>query len=1104
MRDEKAAFEKVQLERKSVVIPTYVPFAPDKNPIFHEKRAYQGAHGRIYPLPVTDKLSHEKVDKEYDSVTLENEYIKIMVLPEIGGRIHIGQDKTNGYNFIYHNTVIKPALIGIAGSWCSGGIEFNWPQHHRPTTFLPVETALTENEDGSKTAWVGEVEPLYGLKSEAGVTVCPGRSYLKVKVRAYNPTPFPQPFMWWANLGVHCNEDYKIVFPQDIKYLAFHDKAFISSWPMVEDRMTETPGVAYDGSWFKNHMPAGSFMVMDGSSEYDFIEGYDVGKQAGTVHVADRHISPGKKLFTWGNADSAKAWRGNLTDKDGYYLELMTGVYTDNQPDFSWMQPYETRTFEQVWYPVRDIGFVKNATVDAAVSMELEGGRISVGYYATGEFEKATVVVKAGDSVIFEQKLNIDPAHPFKAELNRPEGLEDSQLFTAIYSASGCELVSFRPIKPDETAKPEARTPSPEPKDIALNDELYIHGLHIEQYRHHSLEASDYYREALRRDPGDIRCNNAMGLLEMRAGRFEGAEAYFRKALERLKSRDTNPYDGEPEFNLGLALRFQRKHDEAYKRFYKATWNYAWKSPAFHALAEIDCMRGDFETALKHVDDALTTNAESIASLDLKSAILRHLGRASEAFAFAKQTLALDSLDHRAQFESYFADGCGDAARATIIASMVGKAEAYIGAALAYDAAGMVDEAGAVLEMYIAQCAGAVYPMAYYFMAGLCHERKNNVAALEWEKKAEAACPDYCFPNRLEYIVMLHFATQVNPEGAKAWYYLGNLYYDKMRYDDAILCWEKSRALDASFSIVHRNLAHAYFNKRKEYTRAVDSMKKAFEVCGGDPRLLFELLQALKNANAATVEERLKLIEGKEALVAERNDCYVEMLILLLQAGRLDEAAAKIMDHVFDIYEGGEGKLVRVYEWISILRGVKLLNGGKNGEALQCIKNSLTLPEAFHEGRNVFNSMNHVHYWAGLAAEAAGDAGAAAECFRAAAAYVPRPGEATFYRGLAFRKLGEVENAEKTFRALLTEGEALVAKGGRYDFFATGTPTPPPFEQDREKFNLCEGQYMKALAHIGLGQAEDGQWELEDVLARNASHLGAWLHAGRAGVCILR
>ena len=135
--------EQVKISDTTLVIPTYGVGKPDKNPQFIEKRVYQGSSGKVYPYPVITSIKDTKEDKSYKAVIIENEYIKVTVLPELGGRIQYAQDKTNGYDFVYRNDVIKPALVGLTGPWISGGIEFNWPQHHRPTTSVQSITVLS-------------------------------------------------------------------------------------------------------------------------------------------------------------------------------------------------------------------------------------------------------------------------------------------------------------------------------------------------------------------------------------------------------------------------------------------------------------------------------------------------------------------------------------------------------------------------------------------------------------------------------------------------------------------------------------------------------------------------------------------------------------------------------------------------------------------------------------------------------------------------------------------------------------------------------------------------------------------------------------------------
>lgn len=194
-------------------IPTYVPAPPDKHPMFLEKRVYQGSNGKVYPLPFTDRIAETTTDRQWQAVWLENRYLRVMILPEIGGRIHMARDRTNDYDFIYRQTVIKPALVGLAGPWISGGIEFNWPQHHRPATFLPVEYQVEDHADGSRTVWLGDHDPVARMKGMHGVCLHPDEAVIELKVRVYNRTVLSQTFLWWANVATRVHESYQSFFP---------------------------------------------------------------------------------------------------------------------------------------------------------------------------------------------------------------------------------------------------------------------------------------------------------------------------------------------------------------------------------------------------------------------------------------------------------------------------------------------------------------------------------------------------------------------------------------------------------------------------------------------------------------------------------------------------------------------------------------------------------------------------------------------------------------------------------------------------------------------------------------------------------------------------
>ncbi|MEN0021467.1 MAG: DUF5107 domain-containing protein, partial [Planctomycetota bacterium] len=351
----------VQVRRERMTIPTYEIGEPDRNPMFLEKRVYQGSSGAVYPHPVVEDIAREKRDVEWDAVVLENRFLKIVVLPELGGRVQIALDKTNNYNFVYHNRVIKPALVGLAGPWISGGIEFNWPQHHRPNTYGPVDCDIERHDDGSVTVWCHEIDRMRGTRGTHGLRLRPDRAYLEIDVRLHNRTRMPQTFLWWANPACAVDDNHQSIFPPDVHAVMDHGKRDVSSFPIATGeyyKVDYSPGT--DISRYRNIPVPTSYMAYH--SNYNYVGSYDWGREAGLLHVANRHVSPGKKQWTWGHGDFGQAWDRHLTDEDGPYIELMCGVFTDNQPDFTWLAPGEQKNFTQYFMPYKGVGRVGNAT----------------------------------------------------------------------------------------------------------------------------------------------------------------------------------------------------------------------------------------------------------------------------------------------------------------------------------------------------------------------------------------------------------------------------------------------------------------------------------------------------------------------------------------------------------------------------------------------------------------------------------------------------------------------------------------------------------------------------------------------------------------------
>ncbi|MBO5199846.1 MAG: DUF5107 domain-containing protein [Clostridia bacterium] len=1047
--------KKVTAEKVRQVIPTYIPKKANDLPMFFENKPYQGASGRLYPIPYSDGITDEKKDVEYEVYNLENEYIKTQVLPEIGGKILRGYDKVGSHDFIYYNEVIKPALVGLAGAWISGGIEFNWPQHHRPTTFMPLEAVIEENPDGGKTVWTGEVEPFGRMKGMAGITLDAGRSYIKAKIRVYNRTAMPQLFMWWANLAVPVNDDYRTVFPPDCEWVNDHDRRAVLEWPIAKGvYKTARPydfGEGTDLSHYSAVKVPSSYLISQGQTDMDFIAGYDVGINKGIATVANHHISPGKKMWHWGIGDFGDMWCNNLTDENGPYIELMTGVYTDNQPDFTWIAPYETREFEQYWYPIRDIGEVKNASIDAAVNMEKREEGLFVGFNVTGEFKNATVRVTAKDKVLFTDTCDMTPEASYMKTLDMGE-TDFDDITVSLISEEGKVLVAYKPYIRGQKQPIEPRLPVKRPCEIETVEELYINGYHLEQYKQHNYKPEAYYLEGIKRDAGDIRCNTSMARLCLKNGESKKCVDYCDVAIKRLTSRNEHPTDTEAFYLKGLALTYLGEEKAAYDILYKAAWNYTHRSAAMFELACLDVKQGDYTAALLKLEESLGLNYGHTKAVNLKTAILRRMDMAA-AEKNARASAADDLLDLFALIElSHFEDATDK------IAQFAAKAENILDVATDYMKAGLYEDALYALNFYEGE-----YPLVEYYKAYLL----NDAAYI---KKAEAMDTGYCFPSRLEDIAVLRWAIDTNLAAENACYYLGSLYYDRFRYDEAAEIWEEGTRRGGKQGKIWRNLALYYFDKAGKPQKAKECLEKAL-LYKDDPRLLLEYQQLLKNMNYSP-EERLAVYDKYPHLLAQRDDCYLDRLTLVSQTGRFEEAIELARVKRFHIYEGGEGKLTKQHAWMHVLYGKELLEAENYAKAEKILLDGVNMPKSYGEAKTFFNQEAHIFYYLGILAEKQGNTAEAQKAFTQAAIYKAAVSEISLFRALALKKLGKDDEAEAVLDEMLAVAENFIKNCDLRTYYGVGSPSPMPFEYDIEKNNLTDGNVLKAFALLGKGEVE--------------------------------
>jgi tetratricopeptide (TPR) repeat protein len=1085
---------------KKVTIPTYKIGNPDSFPMFYEKRVYQGSSGKVYPFPIIDKIFDHKEEIEYEAVYLENEYLNIMVLPSLGGRIQRAFDKTNQYDFVYYNEVVKPALVGLAGPWISGGIEFNWPQHHRPSTFSKVEFQISKSED-KVSCHISEIDAMYGTKCHVTYTLYKGRAYLEIQGTLYNSTDFPQTFLWWANPAVAVNDDTQSIFPPDVTAVYDHGKRDVSEFPIAKGtyyKVDYSKGVNI--SRYKNIPVPTSYMAY--RSDYNFIGNYDYQKKAGLLHVANHHIAPGKKQWTWGNGHFGQTWDRHLTDKNGPYIELMTGVYTDNQPDFTWLAPKESKTFTQYFMPYKEIGAIKNANEKIAISVESKEKQVIVGIYVTQKMKNLKVVIKFDNQENVVAVTDLSPTETKFVNFEVPS--KPLSFEVSILSHQNETLINYEnKVILEEIPDPAKK--APKPHEITSLDELYMTAVHLEQNRHATYNAEDYYLEGLKRDAQDIRINTAYGRLLLSKGLFQESMQYFDRAISRLFRYNERPYDAAVLYYKALAKMYLNQDKEAYDLFYKATWSFPWKSQSYLNLAKIDVKRAlekisvekyqdaisDLDIGLEHIKSGLIYNQNCTNSKTLMFTILRLKGELGQFKNSLKQAMIDDPLNVIFLYEALIT---GQVSTESVLHAINGLSKNLFEITDYYESLGALKEAINTLNLFKDEVNQD--PMIYYKLS-MYHDILGNKDEFTKNLRVAESMRDIlCFPNTLNAKKALEYVISKNKSLFLAQYLLGNLYYDKRVYQKAIQLWKDSIANQKDFEKPYRNLGIAYYNKLHDTEKAFVSYQEAISIKPNQPRLLYEYDQLRKRMNIHP-KERIKKLEQFKHILNERDDLYLEYITVLNLLERHDEALKSISNHWFHVWEGGEGKVREQFVIANLELAKKELS--KNPHvAIQYLENALSYPMNLGEGKLIGSLDAHLHYYLGLVYEQIDQKKSIDHYIKASSGssniefsmfYNDQPVDAIFFQGLSLIKLNCLEKANQIFKILLNYANQEHGQI-EIDYFAVSLPNYLIFDDDIQKKFDHFIKYVKALSLYGFQKKKEALNIYQEITKENPSFQG--------------
>jgi tetratricopeptide (TPR) repeat protein len=974
----------VRVQEIALKIPTYLIGPDDPNPPLWDLR--------VYPYPLQTDITRKKSLQTHRVVEMENDYIKVLILPDIGGRILAALDKTNNnFDFIYYNQVIKPGLVALRGAWLSGGIEWNFPTlGHTVNTYSPVNYKIMKNADGSATCVVGTEEWVRRMKWEVFITIYPDRSYFKTRIRLSNRTLTHNNGYFWANAATHAFDDTRVIFPPT-DYTYGGGRSSPVPWPVFNGK---------DVSWYKNTESAHDFFC---GVPGDYNGAYNFEKENGTVHYAFRHESPGKKFWTWGTAPSGAIWEGLLTDANGQYIEVQAGRLL-TQGDTWIFEPHLVEQWEEWWYPVKNMhGFVK-ANPDAALNLEVKDRGLFIALNTTAVFEDAEVKVLCGEKPIFREKLSISPAGSYRRDILLEANCGDYEIRVA--DKTGKEIISYGTQKTAIPA-PELQ-PSFPAGEGGSAEEILLQGYYA--LKHWNLESAlELFSQAWEKEPGLIPAGRWLGILYYKTGKT--AEALG--LLERVLKRDEDDYTAR--YYRALAKIRLGRDERTEEDLYQVSRRAAYKHVAPYVLAGLENRKENYAAAAELLRACLKHNPDDTKARAMLAASLRHLGSTEEAEKLLIAALNDDPLDPLALVEKKMLSGTSE------LGLLRSDPQYYLEAATDYLEMGLRGDARRTLEIYLEQEKAVSYPIVYYYLGSICQDLGEKEKAREHFTKAAACSPDYVFPFRTETEDVLKAALEANPSDWKALYYLGNLLTSELRWEEGLECFERAARLSPAVAPLYRNLGEIYARKFRDRAKAQTMYEKAVAFSPEDFRLYVALdeLYAI-NKNSASRE----ILYKKAPLRVKENFSYILRRALYFVDTDQPRRALDILEsNTFLPWEGWTGGR-EVYVFAHLENAYALIEKKKYREALKSLEAAQEYPENLGTGRPPHPVFAREDFLSGLCYQRMGEKQRAESLFQKAAQVSGEVlSEISYYRALAAKNLGKVEEARALLEKINEESE---------------------------------------------------------------------------------
>ena len=983
----------VRVWEGTLTVPTY-PWEEDINPKFWalETGAKLSTTVRgaiVYPYVMQDHLLRGKpIDRQYKALFLENEYLRVVCLPELGGRLHSVLDKTRNQEMFHLNRVIKPGMIAMRGAWISGGVEWNsGPHGHTVTVLSPVNALTGRNPDGSCYLEISNCEQIFRTRWTVRVTLHPGRKYLDERISLYNPTDGTHPYYFWNCTAFPNRPGTRFIFPMSLGTDHFGREFF--RWPIHEGR---------DLSWLKNYETYASVFAVQ--CTHDFFGAYDVDADRGVVQWADHRSLPGKKAWTWGEWDFGKVAQQNLTDEDGPYIEVQSGPLP-TQSDYGMLGPRRCVAWQEWWYPVHGLGDgFEYATRDVALNVLRRADRLEVRLLATAVFPDALCTLSRKGQVLLRKQLNLTPDTPAVIALAENPALP---VEISVAAKDGGILASY--TSPLEIAKVEPPDPAgflEKPDEQQTADELCAKARKFDLATDR-LAARRYYLKALSRDPKHVPALHGLAVLDFEAGLYASAA----ERLVQATSLDASA--GLSWFYLGACHFRLGQFDEALRCAVRAA-HCPDTTLLGHDLAGRAAMRlGNKELAIESFRKAVAANPTDPVALDRLAIAHWAAGNKDEAWRIARQQLAErpTALAPRAVLALH---------DPSAMAQFAEQARGFLGdvdfevleASLMFAEMGLWEEAARIAE---AVCVQGVPKqrlgfMPLYHLAWYAAQRGDQAAARRWLQMAAATTQPRRFASRAEEVEILRYAAATNPADAQAHLQLGCLLAALGRVDEAAACWQEAARLAPGLSIAWRNLG-LVAAARNDLAAAEKFYRKAIEAKGDDQTLYRDLAEILIAAGRRA--EAIQQMTDMPLSCPRRAEITIMLAQALLDEQRYEDCIHLLTSTPYFVNWEGQDITWRLFNRAHIQRGRQLLQSGDARSALRHFEAALTYPANLNVGRSNKPVEAPAQYWRGKALAALGRIDEAKTAWQTGAAGASLPGEQNEYREKCRQALAELE-----------------------------------------------------------------------------------------------